>query len=191
MKSHCVFALGFALLPLGGFAANSVYCPQGQGYINIGMTDSQVMNACGQPMSKQSTNVKVATQIPVTQLIYTTLNQGAVYPGLTSYYDMWSLPSGSVGTSLQVNVVNNKVTGISINGSSSNAMSICGGTSIQIGEDADSVYSACGSPSLVNETYINQPVSRNQHPEIWTYQLNQYQSPISLTFIDGKLQSIQ
>lgn len=191
MTSRYIFALIVALLPSFAGAADSVYCPQGQGYLHAGMTSDQVLQACGQPLSRQVSNVKLETRIPVTQLIYTTLNQGAVYPGLTSYYTMWSLPSGSTGTSLRVNVIDNKVTGFSINGSETNAMSICGGTSIQIGDDVNNVFSACGSPSLVNETYINQPVPRNQHPEIWLYQLNPYQSPISLTFVDGKLQSIQ
>ena len=191
MKSLCLFALSFALFPLTAIATDSVYCPQKQGYISIGMSDDQVLRACGQPMSKQVSDVKVAEKIPVTQLIYTTLNQGAVYSGLTSYYNMWSLPSGSGGTTLNVSVIDNKITSVSINGSSTNGMSICGGTSIQVGDDVNSVYSACGSPSLVNETYINKPISKNQHPEIWIYQLNQYQSPISLTFVDGKLQSIQ
>ncbi len=191
MKSQWVFALILTILPLTAIAADSVYCPEGQSYISLGMTDSQVVSACGQPQSKQESNVAVAEKIPVTQLIYTTLNQGSVYTGLSSYYTMWSLPSGSNGTNVQINVVNGKVTGVNINGNSQNAMSICGETSIQIGDDVDSVYSACGSPSLVNETYINQPISKKQHPEIWIYQLNEYQSPISLTFVDGKLQSIQ
>ena len=190
MKSQCLIALSIALLPFPALAMDSIYCPQRQGYINTGMTDNQVINACGQPLSKRETNTQVVEKIPVTQLIYTTLNQGAVYPGLTSYYTMWSLPSGSTGTSLQINVIDNKVTGISINGSNSNAMSICGGTSVQIGDDVGNVYSACGNPSLVNNTFINRPVPRSQHPEVWVYQINQYQPPISLTFVNGQLQSI-
>lgn len=191
MKLQGVFLVGFILSPLTVSGASSVYCPGKQGNITVGMTSSQVINACGQPQSRQDTDVKVAIKIPVTQLIYTTLNEGAVYSGLTSYYSMWSLPSGSTGTSLHVNIINNKVTGLSVNGTSMNAMSICGGNSIQIGDDAENVYSACGSPSLVNETYTNQPVSKKQHPEIWVYQLNEYQPAIRLTFVDGKLQSIQ
>lgn len=191
MKRQCLLALSIALLPLIANSADSIYCPQNQGYISVGMTDSQVINACGTPISRSDSSVQVVMKIPETQLIYTTLNQGAVYPGLTSYYTMWSLPSGSTGTSLHVNIINNKVAGFTINGSSTNAMSICGGTSVQIGDDANRVYSACGTPSLVNNTFISQPVPKSQHPEIWVYQIDQYQSPISLTFVNGQLQSIQ
>lgn len=192
MKLKCAVALGFSFLPMIAFSADSLYCPAKQGYISIGMDSSQVMSLCGQPMMRQDSNeVQVAQKIPVTQLIYTTLNQGSVYSGLSSYYTMWSLPSGSNGTSLRFNVVNNKITAIDINGSGTNAMSICGGASVQIGDDVNKVYSACGDPSLVNETFINQPIPKSQHPEVWIYQLEPYQPTIHLTFIDGKLQSIE
>lgn len=194
MKSLRLFALSAALLPVASFAAGSLYCPQGQGYINVGMTESQVIQRCGPPMTKQdSSQVQIAEKIPVTQLIYTTLNQGAIYgyPGLSVYYNMWSLPSGSNGTSLRFSIVNEKVTAVDINGSNSNAMSICDGAKIQVGDDANKIYSSCGSPSLINETYINQPISKRQNPEVWIYQPNQYQPTIHLTFINGKLQSIE
>ena len=191
MKSQCLFALSIILLPLSAFSAGSVYCPQNQGYISVGMTDSQVIAACGQPLNRGVSNIQVVEKIPQTQLIYTTLNQGAIYPGLTSSYNRWSLPSGSTGTSLQVNIVNNKVASISLNGSTTNALSVCGGVSIQIGDSVSNVYSACGSPSLINNTFINQTVQKNKHPEVWVYQLSQYQAPITLTFVNGQLQSIQ
>ncbi len=192
MKTQCCFALSMIFLPVLAFSANSLYCPQNQGYISIGMTSNQVMNLCGQPLGKQdSSQIQLAEKIPVMQLIYTTLNQGSVYTGLTSYYDMWSLPSGSTGTSLRVDIINDKVTGVNINGAGTNAMSICGGVNIQIGDNVNKVYTACGSPSLVNNTYINQPVAKQQHPEVWIYQFDQYQPTIHLTFIDGKLQSIE
>ena len=192
MKSHYLIALSIAFLPMTAFSVDSLYCPYKQGYISIGMSNDQVIARCGQPIKREnSSNVQVSKKIPVTQLIYTTLNTGAVYPGLTSYYEMWSLPSGSNGTSLRVNVINDKITAVDINGSATNAMSICGGSHIQIGDDVNKVYSACGNPSLVNETFINQPVPNSQQPEVWTYQLDPYQPTIHLTFISGNLQSIQ
>lgn len=192
MKLKCLFVLSFAFIPMAAFSADSVYCPQKQGYINVGMTTSQVMERCGPPTSKQDANaVQVTEKIPVTQLIYTTLNQGSVYPAFDINYNMWSLPSGSTGTSLQINIVNNKVSAVSINGSNTNAMSICGGVSIQVGDDENKVYSACGNPSLVNQTFINQPIAKSQKPEVWIYQLSPYQPTINLTFINGNLQSIQ
>ncbi len=171
--------------------AQSVYCPQHTGYINTGMTTAEVINACGQPLSKQTPKTPVMQRIPVQELIYTALNTGSIYPGLNSaFYNQWSLPSGTTGINLQVDLVNGKVNGVKINGSSANAVSLCGGMSVQVGDDANKIYSACGSPTMVNNTYINQPIQSNTKPEVWIYQMSPYQPPLSLTFVNGKLQSI-
>jgi hypothetical protein len=111
--------------------------------------------------------------------------------GLNSVYSMWSLPSGSQGVSLSIDIINNKVKGITMNGSGTNAMSVCGGTSIQVGDDVNSVYSACGNPSLINNTFITKPVPNSAKPEVWIYQVNQYQPMFTLTFVNGQLQSIE
>ena len=191
MKARIFLALGVSLLPLPAAIAQSVYCPQNAGYINPGMTEDQVISACGQPLSKQAPNIPVMQKIPVQQLIYTTLNQGGIYPGQNAaFYTQWSLPSGSSGINLSVQVTNGKVSGVTINGASTNAVSICQGISIEAGDTVNKVYSACGAPSMVNNTYINQLVSPDSKPAVWIYQLNQYQAPISLTFTNGKLQSI-
>lgn len=171
---------------------SSFYCPTGHGYINLGMNKDQVIAACGQPSSIEKTNQSLIQQIPVTQLIYTNLNQGAPYPGLDVTYQMWSLGSGTTQVGMQVNVINNQVSSIEVNGQSENAMSVCGGTPIQIGDSADSVYAACGSPAMVNQTYIKQPVRTrdNAKPETWVYIIDSYTAPFRLTFLNGILQSI-
>ena len=166
------------------YADQSFYCPQNHAYINVGMTQDQVIGACGEPVSKQESNQPLLQKIPVQQLIYN--NQGSD----TAFYGVWNLQTGtSGGAQLQIDVVNNKVSGIKLNGSSSNAFSICGGNSIQVGDPVGKVYGSCGNPSLVNNTYVNQVIP-NAKPIIWTYQPGQYQSPVSLTFVNGKLQSI-
>ncbi len=191
MKLKVLAALSVTIFPLTTAIAQSVYCPQHSMYIDIGMTEEQVLTACGEPLSKEQSKTPVMQKVPVQQLIYTTLNQGGVYPGLNSaFYNQWSLPSGSTGVSLQVDIVNEKVKGVKINGSSTNAMSVCGGQSVQVGDDANKVYTACGSPSMVNNTYINVPIMSNSKPSVWIYQFSQYQSPMTLTFVDGKLQSM-
>lgn len=168
-----------------------LYCPQNSRYITIGMTQEQVVTACGQPLAKQQSNGPVTQKVPVKQLIYTALNTGSVYPGLNSaFYNQWSLPSGTSGISVQVDVVNDKVSNVVINGSSTNAMSVCGGTGVQVGDSVNKVYNACGSPSMVNTSYINQQVPSNTRPEVWIYQVDKFQSPVSLTFVNGKLQGI-
>lgn len=172
-------------------AVSQLYCPQNSGYIKLGMTQAEVLAACGQPLAKQQSNGPVTQKVPMKQMIYNTLNTGSVYPGLNpAFYNQWSLPSGAYGISLEVDVINDKVSAVRINGSSTNAMSICGGTSVQVGDNANQVLIACGSPSMVNNSFVNQTVPSNTKPEVWIYQVDQYQSPSSLTFINGKLQSI-
>lgn len=185
MNSRLVVALGIASFAFSAWADQSVYCPQNHGYINLGMTADQVVAACGRPLSVQSSNQPVMQKIPVQQLIYNSI--GAPQ----AFYGVWQLQTGvGTGAQLEVDIVDNKVSAVLINGSGSNAFSLCRGTSIQVGDPVGSVYGACGSPTLVNKTFINQPVQSNQQPEIWTYQVDQYQPPISLTFLNGKLQSI-
>lgn len=175
----------FLMMPLSVFADQSFYCPQNHAYINTGMTMEQVVSACGQPLSQQESNEPVLQKVPVQQLVYNNMGTD------TAFYDTWNIPTGSGGTPLQVDIVNNKVKNIKMGGSDSNALSICEGANIQIGDDVGKVYNACGNPSLVNNTYINQIVDTAEKPKVWIYQFNPYESPITLTFIDGKLQSIQ
>lgn len=191
MRATFFLTLSTLLLPFTAVIAQSVYCPQNAGYITPGMTEDEVLSACGQPLSKQSPNTPVMQKIPVQQLIYTALDTGSVYPGLNAaFYNQWSLPSGTNGIELTIQIINGKVSGVNINGANTNAASICNNTSIQNGDNVNKVYSACGTPSMVNNTFINQLVPPNSKPAVWIYQLNQYQAPISLTFINGKLQSI-
>lgn len=172
-------------------AANSLYCPQHHGFINPGMTINQVVAACGQPKIRNQSNNSVMKKVPVRQLIYTNLNTGAPFSGWTRIYNTWSLPSGSTGVSLQIDIMDNKVSNVNINGSSNKAMNICGGQSVEVGSSEQDVYSACGRPNMVNNSYITENVPGNQKPEIWKYQLNQYQPEYTLTFVNGELQSIQ
>lgn len=187
---HYIVLLTISCMSMTATAADSMYCPQKQGYITVGMTQNQVINACGQPAMKRTSNNPVMKNTPVTQLIYSTLNRGAVYPGWTNVYNMWSLPSGSNGVTLQINIIDQKVADINLNGNTTNAISICRGTSIQKGDNVNKVYSLCGSPSLSNNTYISTPVPESEAPEVWMYQVNEYEAPFSLTFINGTLQSI-
>ncbi|ASQ46838.1 DUF2845 domain-containing protein [Legionella clemsonensis] len=187
MNKHWTVFLGIASVSFSCniFAVQSMYCPQNHGYINIGMSPDQVLAACGQPLSKLQSDTPVMQKVPVLQLIYN--NQGSQ----SAFYGVWSLPVGvNSGAQLEVDVIDNKVSSVRINGSQSNAFSICGGSMVQIGDPVAKVYSACGNPSIVNNTYINQPIQSNQKPEIWVFQTDKFQTPFRLTFVNGKLQSI-
>ena len=181
------------LLTTSVHAADSYYCPQNHQYINVGMTQDEVLAACGAPSSKRTGANTVTQQVPVQQYIYTNLNKGAVnyMPGITPLYQMWSLPSGSQGVTLQVNVVNGKVASIILNQQSTNGLSACSGGSFQIGDDAAQVLNACGSPTMVNDSYTTQMVPKEQDPETWVYDNMPYQPGVTLTFVNGTLQYIQ
>ena len=168
-----------------------LYCPQHAAYIDVGMSAAEVISACGAPLAKQETDAPVMQQVPSQQLIYTTINAGSVYPGLDSaFYNQWSLPSGTSGVGLEINIINGKVNAVLIGGTNTNALSICHGISVQVGDSVAKIYSACGQPTMVNNSYVNEPIPSDKSPELWIYQFDQYQAPISLTFVNDTLQSI-
>lgn len=186
MVTACILSL-----PHAATAAQSIYCPGNHDYIKVGMSEAQVLSACGQPTRSSGDDEEVTQRVEVKQLLYTTLNQGNdVYPTLNPLYTMWSLPSGSTGITLEIDIVNNKVRNVSLNGSSSNSTSVCSGGSISPGDDESKVYSVCGSPQLVNTTYVNMPIPNSQKPKVWTYKPDPYQPEFRLTFTNGQLQSI-
>lgn len=188
---HWLFVAGLCLTSTLE-ADTSYYCPQRHAYVSVGMTQDQVISACGQPTAVRDNNSPVVQQVPVKQLIYSILNQGAMYyyPGITPVYNMWSLPSGSQGTSVEIDLIDNQVNNIKINGSDSNALSVCQGGRVQVGDSINAVYRACGAPSLINDTYVNKSIPANQKPQVWIYTIDAYQPSVSFTFVNGILKAI-
>lgn len=185
MKLTYSTGLALVLLPFSLFAdTQSLYCPQNHAYINVGMTQDEVIAACGQPASQQDSNQPVTEKVPVTQLIYNNMGSG------TAFYGVWNVSTGTSGSKLEFDIVDKKVKSLRLNGSDTNAASICSGNSVQVGDPIEKVYYSCGSPSLTNNTYINEVVPSAQKPQIWIYQPGQYQPSVTLTFVDGRLKSI-
>lgn len=167
------------------------YCPQKHGYIRIGMTEAQVLSLCGEPSSKETAKSSAVRQVEVTQLVYSTLNREPVFRGYELIYNTWSLPVGSDGNNLEVDVIDGKIDSIRFNGTDTNASTVCGNRSFAVGDLADTALSACGNPSMINKTYINQPVPSKTKPVTWTYYTDQYQPTFKLIFLDGTLQAIE
>ena len=167
------------------------YCPQNHGYVRIGMTESEVLAACGQPTSKEKSKQAAVEQIPVTQLIYTTLNPDPVYRGYKLVYRMWSLPIGSQGSRLEIDIINKKISAIRFNGENTNASSVCDNRSFAVGDLADTVFTACGNPSHVNKTFVNRKVQSKTKPVTWIYNTDPYQPTFRLIFLDGYLRAIE
>jgi hypothetical protein len=189
-KHICMLSLFF--IATSSFAEQKpFYCPQKHGYARIGMTESEVLAACGQPSLKEKSNQAAVEQVPVTQLIYTTLNPDPVYRGYKLVYRMWSLPIGASGSSLEVDIINKKITAIRFNGESTNASSVCNNRSFAVGDLADMVFTACGNPSHVNRTFINRKIKSKSKPVTWIYNADPYQPTFRLIFLDGKLRAIE
>jgi hypothetical protein len=179
-----ILGLVLVILPVNLFAANSMYCPQNHQYIQVGMTIEQVLAACGNPLSEEELKEPLYQKVPVQQLIYN--NQGTD----TAFYGVWNIPIGSGGAQLQIDLMNDKVKSIRLNGGDINAASLCEGINIQIGDSSNKVYNACGSPDVTNYTFVKQAIPTASKPKIWIYQPTPYQPTISLTFVDGRLESI-
>lgn len=176
--------LGCFFYGVWAMASTSVYCPANHGYVSVGMSTQAVLAACGNPTSKERSRVPFTQKIAMLQLVYN--NQGTA----KAFYGVWSIPVGiTAGSTLTIDVVENKVHAVTLNGGSNKAFSICGGVPILVGDPVSKVYGACGNPSLINNTYITKQVGPVDYPEIWTY-LAPYQPAIRLTFVKGKLESI-
>ena len=198
-----ITVLNLLVIPVGLVFSEQAYCPQGHAFIQLGMTESEILSACGKPTQQMKSPQAATERIPVTQLIYSSISQvnpypGQVnamsnnwYPGLTNIFNQWSLPTATnEAFKLEVDIVNNKVTSIRMNGGGTNALTMCPGRPIQVGDDINDVYSSCGSPETTNTTYKNVVIPSKEKPVIWIYEVDQYSPNLRLTFIDGKLQSI-
>ncbi|WP_367605933.1 DUF2845 domain-containing protein [Legionella sp. W05-934-2] len=165
-----------------GFAGTNYFCPGKNQTISVGMSEDQVAASCGQPLSKQQSQSAATEKVPVQQLIY---NQAG---GSKAFYGVWQIPTGNNhGTSLVVSVMDNKIVDIQMDGGSVNANSICDGGSFSVGDPVSMVYTACGNPSNMNNTFIRKPLPGIKKPETWIYQFGQYQPPLQLKFQGGKL----
>lgn len=174
-------------------AADSLYCPTHSAQINIGMTSAQVISACGEPKSKKTSNQPMTQKVPMTQLMYNTvLSSGAftTYSNLANTYHTYNLPTNQGSVSYEIDIINNKVSAIKMNGAGTNALSICGGMAIQKGDPVAKVYNSCGSPNIVNNSYNDETIQSENPPEIWTYQFTPYQAPVNITIVEGILRAI-
>ena len=154
------------------------------------MTKDDVLRLCGTPTTTEQSKNAAVEQIPVTQLIYSTLTPEPVFRGYKLIYNTWSLPIGSGNSNLEVDIIDGKISAIRFNGTQTNASNICNNQSFAVGDLPDKVFDACGSPSITNHTYVNRAVTSQSKPETWTYATSPYQPTFQLIFMDNELKSI-
>ena len=194
------------ILSSSGFALDNLYCPHGSGMIRVGMNIAQVSQLCGTPTEAVS-NSKVVQNIPVTRLSYNNFYKGPVYYwNLKKVYQIFSVPSSANNTTLTVDIYQGKVKSIALNGAGAQSTTACNyqgstlfagnespsnNSVIAVGDTQDAIFSACGNPDTTDDTFIQMPVSKNDKPEVWTYQFDAYNPKYKLIFIQGVLQSIE
>lgn len=182
------------------------FCPQGNSYIQLGMTSDQVKAACGQPQFLQNEGANLVQNVPVTRLTYNNINKGSVYYwNLNKVYNQFGLPSGTIVTPLTVLIMDDKIKSINFNGNDVQTTGACafsGSTtfagnssptsdiSIGVGDTMDKVIAACGNPDYTDNSYMQVPISARDKPELWTYKLDQYSPSFNLLFMNGILKNI-
>lgn len=202
---HSILIVFIVFYSLPSIAEDSYYCPKNNGYVQLGMTQSEVLAACGEPLSKTETDKPVMKEIPMQQLYYN--SQGTP----SAFYEFWTMPTGvDTGQKLEVDVIDGKVSAIVFNGESvnsssltsnisskgytndffTNELTVCSG-SFRIGDPVERVYNACGDPPMLNSTFVKQPIVSKTKPQIWIYQPSEFEASVTMTFLDGVLQSIQ
>ncbi len=204
MKRYLLFlSLG---LSLPGFSADGFYCAQKHAFIRVGMTTEEVLNNCGDPQLKQEGGNIVRNQ-PVTRLSYNNMYKGPVYYwDLNKVYHIFSIPSSSNNSTVTVDIVDNKVKTISLNGNGVQGTTACqypgatqfagnpsysNGSPINVGDSYEDVIHACGNPDYTDQTYTQVPVAKSDRPELWIYKLDQYNPSYHLTFIQGVLKDVE
>ncbi len=176
-----------------GFATDSFYCPKTYQFIQIGMSADAVISHCGNPTSKAVSNQPVQNKVPMTQLIFNSMGS-KVTPVINTQFIQQSQSNVRFGidngVNIEIDIVDNKVQDIKMNGNSTNSFSLCNETLIQVGDPISMVNLNCPNPSVVNQTFLLKNVQTQNKPELWTYQFDSFSPPLQLLMVDGVLNQI-
>ena len=187
-------------------AMDGFYCAQKHSFIHVGMTIDEVLQNCGMPQMRQEGGNIVRNQ-PVTRLSYNNMYKGPVYYwDLNKVYQIFSIPSSANYSSVTVDIVDNKVRSVLLNGNSVQGTTACqypgttqfggnpsysNGSTIAVGDSYEQILSACGSPDYTDQTFTPIPVSKSDKPELWIYKVDQYNPSYHLIFTNGVLREIE
>lgn len=170
-----------------GFSSNAFayYCssPKGNGYVDLGDSMQTVEKVCGNPdnISQQVIGGPKVQQVQYWTYTHQPINaQFSAPPPATQM----TYPPNVTFT-----VMNDKVTSITVQGKQVTSSNLCRtGAAIAVGQDAQSVLSSCGQPSMTNteQQNVSEPL---QTTTTWTYNIPNDAS-ITLTFLNGELNDI-
>jgi hypothetical protein len=194
------YLLNAAILLLGQnmlwAQTESFYCPKGQ-YVNKGMSEEQVVAACGEPVTKELLDEPAMKQEQVEELIYT-------LPAdfLQEFNRILEPPRAGGHVTVVFTIMDGKVSSIEVDDKEFSSTGICGKrkvtdvrtvgvATISIGDSRRKVFTRCDRPSFVNKATRPVPLGDGNVPvSIWTYDFGPYQPKVYMRFIDEKLDSV-
>jgi hypothetical protein len=171
------YKLLFATLTIPSLSF-AFFCPSNFNQIDFGMTVDQVIQSCGKPDSmKESSQQNDNVPQEWSYFIPQTVNMGGSSQNA----------QGTLKTTMVFDD-KGKAINISVNGIGVGETSVCGSSSIQLGDDKDKVKAACGKPSFVNKQTAAANSTTPQ--EIKTVELSYTSAnpPVTLVFEGGQLQ---
>jgi hypothetical protein len=153
------------------------------GWIEEGMTQDDVIAACGQP-DQQTQDENSGKQLQTTQY-WTYQKQTVQDMSEGNAVNMTISP-----TILVVEIRNNKITRLALNGNFVSSANCPEGGLLNVGEDDDVIVSRCGSATQVS--YQNETVDSSAPPNIiWTYQSANGAAPLQIQFQNGVVSQIR
>ena len=152
------------------------------GWIEEGMSQDDVITACGQP-DQQTQDQNSSKQLQTTQ--YWTYQQQTVED--TSEGNAINMATSP--NILVVEIRNNQITRLAVNGNFVSSANCPKGGLLNVGEDDDVIVSRCGSATQVS--YQNETVDSSAPPNIiWTYQSANGAAPLQIQFQNGVVSQI-
>jgi len=156
--------------------ASAMFCPKNFNQINIGDSIERVQEKCGKPdFEKKSKGEDDGPQL------WTYF----VSPRMKDYTQMRTNSSAVASVKMEVAFNLGKVINMTVNGMSLATTTICG-PSISIGDTIKSVKTACGKPTLPDDSKEDDRSDGKKLPKIMEYKYSS-SPPVSLIFTDGIL----
>lgn len=178
MKITALFSLIFlAIFPSFAFATTSFACPTNFNFIHFGMTPEEVTIACGKP-DQEKEYVKPNENIPQEWSYYipqTVSMGGGLQPA-----------QGTMKTTVTFDDKGRSVN-ISVNGIGVGTTTICGGRTVNLGADKETIKAACGDPAFITKQSPSANSAIPQDSKIMEFTYTQVIPQTTLVFEDGRL----
>ncbi|MBS0358081.1 MAG: DUF2845 domain-containing protein [Proteobacteria bacterium] len=190
--------LGFFISTAYADTVQEYYCAKNYQTVKLGDNILQVKGACGEPQEEKAGTEVVEKQAPLTQWFYQVNN--VALNGTAYITNVFTFKEGKVvkiqvqgqevsSTSIcDTNVsINNATLSTSMGGT--NVNNTGDGSPVSIGDTEDTVSSACGDPTFINQATTVES-RKTEDTVIWTYSNPTTGSSVTFQFNKGILISI-